>query len=417
MMNRKFPGKRAVLAAVFIAAAILIAVLLSLWTHELQRQDIEREVKDALRSIVQQEGDRALFEAAGIPVDEIHYSYEDLPLFSGNEGTWEYSDDDRRTISLFRKVAPSVVQILPSSDLSGNGDGAGVILSSDGYIVTNSHVAPSASVPYTVKFFDGSTSEAVLIGTDPLSDIALLKTDQGNLKAIGIASSSSVMTGESVYAIGHPYGYAWTLSAGIVSGTDRIVSSASAVIPSMIQTDAAINPGNSGGPLLKQDGSMVGIVSSIHTQTGASDGVAFAIPADRVIDSVREIIDTGAVHRGWLDLLSVELNEAISQYAGLPVSDGILVSQVVPGGNADKAGIRGGSQAVQYGQSVIYLGGDIITAIDGTLINGYDDYFAALFDTDPGDTVSLSLIRNGSPMSVDVVLIERTVENSGWIAR
>ncbi len=376
------------------------------------------KVKDALRSIVQQEGDRALFEAAGIPVDEIHYSYEDLPLFAGRDGTWEYSDDDRRTISLFRKAAPSVVQIMPSSDLSGNGDGAGVILSSDGYIVTNSHVAPSASIKYTVKFFDGSISEAVLVGTDPLSDIALLKTDKGNLQAIGLASSGAVMTGESVYAIGHPYGYAWTLSAGIVSGTDRIVSSsASAVIPSMIQTDAAINPGNSGGPLLKQDGTMIGIVSSIHTQTGSSDGVAFAIPAERVIDSVREIIDTGAVHRGWLDLLSVELNESIAQYAGLTVSEGILVSQVVPGGNADKAGIRGGNQAVQYGQSVIYLGGDVITAINGIPINGYEDYFAALFDTNPGDTVELSLIRNGSPITIDAVLIERTVENSGWIAR
>ena len=418
MMNRKIPGKKTAFAAVIAIASIVLIVLLSVWTHELQKQDIEMKVKDALRSIVQQEGDRALFEAAGIPVDEIHYSYEDLPLFAGRDGTWEYSDDDRRTISLFRKAAPSVVQIMPSSDLSGNGDGAGVILSSDGYIVTNSHVAPSASIKYTVKFFDGSISEAVLVGTDPLSDIALLKTDKGNLQAIGLASSGAVMTGESVYAIGHPYGYAWTLSAGIVSGTDRIVSSsASAVIPSMIQTDAAINPGNSGGPLLKQDGTMIGIVSSIHTQTGSSDGVAFAIPAERVIDSVREIIDTGAVHRGWLDLLSVELNESIAQYAGLTVSEGILVSQVVPGGNADKAGIRGGNQAVQYGQSVIYLGGDVITAINGIPINGYEDYFAALFDTNPGDTVELSLIRNGSPITIDAVLIERTVENSGWIAR
>ena len=417
MMNRKFSGKKTVLAAAAAVAAIVIAILLSVWTHELRRHGMEIAVKNALSSIVEREGDRALFEAAGIPVNEIHYSYEDLPLFSGNDGTWDYSDDDRRAISLFRKAAPSVVQILPSSDLSGNGDGAGVILSSDGYIVTNSHVAPSAAMPYTVKFFDGSTSEAVLVGTDPLSDIALLKADQGNLQAIGLASSGSVMTGESVYAIGHPYGYAWTLSAGIVSGTDRIVSSASAVIPSMIQTDAAINPGNSGGPLLKQDGTMVGIVSSIHTQTGSSDGVAFAIPAERVIDSVKEIIDTGAVHRGWLDLLSVELNEAIAQYAGLPVSEGILVSQVVPGGNADRAGIRGGSQAVQYGQSVIYLGGDVITAIDGMPINGYEDYFAALFDTNPGETVTLSIIRNGSVMNLDAVLIERTVENSGWIAR
>ena len=416
-MDRKFSGKRLLLAAAAAVAAIVLIVLLSLWTHDLQRRDLENAVKAALQGIVINEGDRALFEAAGIPVDEIHYSYEDLPLFSGDKGAWEYSETDRRAISLYRSAAPSVVQILPSSDLSGNGDGAGVILSSDGYIVTNSHVAPSATASYTVKFYDGSTSDAVFVGTDPLSDIALLKAEKGGLSAIGVSPSSSVMTGESVYAIGHPYGYGWSLSAGIVSGTDRIVSSSSAVVPSMIQTDAAINPGNSGGPLLSEDGTMIGLVSSIHTQTGTSDGVAFAIPSERVLDSVGELIDTGAVHRGWIDLLSVELNSAIAEYAGLPVSEGILVSQVVPGGNADKAGIHGGNQATQYGQSVIYIGGDVITAIDGEPIAGYEDYFASLFDTDPGDKVTLSLIRDGMPMTLDVVLIERTAENSGCIVR
>lgn len=416
-MDRKFSGKRLLLAAAAAVAAIVLIVFLSLWTHDLQQRDLENAVKAALQGIVMNEGDRALFEAAGIPVDEIHYSYEDLPLFSGDKGAWEYSETDRRAISLYRSAAPSVVQILPSSDLSGNGDGAGVILSSDGYIVTNSHVAPSSTASYTVKFYDGSTSDAVLVGTDPLSDIALLKTGKGGLSAIDVAPSSSVMTGERVYAIGHPYGYGWSLSAGIVSGTDRIVSSSSAVIPSMIQTDAAINPGNSGGPLLSENGMMIGLVSSIHTQTGTSDGVAFAIPSERVLDSVGELIDTGAVHRGWIDLLSVELNSAIAEYAGLPVSEGILVSQVVPGGNADKAGIHGGNQATQYGQSVIYIGGDVITAINGEPISGYKDYFAALFDTDPGDKVTLSLIRDGMPMTLDVVLIERTAENSGWIAR
>ena len=148
------------LAAAAAVAAIVLIVLLSLWTHDLQRRDLENAVKAALQGIVINEGDRALFEAAGIPVDEIHYSYEDLPL-------------------LYRSAAPSVVQILPSSDLSGNGDGAGVILSSDGYIVTNSHVAPSSTASYTVKFYDGSTSDAVLVGTDPLSDIALLKAEKG----------------------------------------------------------------------------------------------------------------------------------------------------------------------------------------------------------------------------------------------
>ena len=403
---------------VITALCIAVFVILTLWTDDLERRSMEISVRNALQGIVEREGDKAVFEAAGIPVDDIHYSYEDMPLFSGDKGAWEYSDDDRRTIALYREAAPSVVQIQPSSSLSGSGDGAGVVITADGYIVTNSHVAPSSAHPYTVRFYDGKTAEAVLVGSDSLSDISLLKTDAAGLTAIRTSSSDDIQTGESVYAIGHPYGYTWSLSRGIVSGRDRIVSSASSVIPSMIQTDASINPGNSGGPLLAGDGGMIGLVSSIHTQTGSSDGVAFAIPAERVMDSVREIIDTGTVHRGWLDLLSVELNEAIADYASIPVSEGILVSQVVPGGNADRAGVKGGSQAVQYGQSVIYVGGDVITAIDGVPIKGYEDYFAALFDTNPGDMVTLSIIRNGSALEIDgVVLIERTAENSGWIAR
>ena len=133
---------------------------------------------------------------------------------------------------------------------------------------------------------------------------------------------------------------------------------------------------------------------------------------------IQTIIADGKVSRGWLDILSVELNPAIAEYASIPVEKGIVVSQVVPGGAADRGGLRGGDTAVQYGQSIIYLGGDVITAIDGRAIEGYDDYFAALFDTDEGDTVDVTVLRDGSEVVLkDVVLIERTMENSRWIAR
>ena len=130
------------------------------------------------------------------------------------------------------------------------------------------------------------------------------------------------------------------------------------------------------------------------------------------------IIETGSVHRGWLDILSVELNEQIADYSSLDVRKGILVSQVVPGGNADKGGIRGGREAVQYGQSVIYLGGDVITAINGRKIESYEDYFAVLFDTVPGETADVTVIRNGREITLKgVTLSEQTEDNSRWLVR
>ena len=272
---------------------------------------------------------------------------------------------------------------------------------------------------FLVRFYgDAGSAEAKLVGFDDLSDLALLKADASGLPAIETASSDDLMVGEGVYAIGHPFSYPWSMSRGIISGLDRLVSDGLETIPAMIQTDAAINPGNSGGPLLNGEGRMIGLVSRINTETGSSNGVGFAIPSSRVMNSVRAIIADGKVSRGWLDILSVELNPAIAEYASIPVEKGIVVSQVVPGGAADRGGLRGGDTAVQYGQSIIYLGGDVITAIDGRAIEGYDDYFAALFDTDEGDTVDVTVLRDGSEVVLkDVVLIERTMENSRWIAR
>lgn len=375
-------------------------------------------LRSVLESVIDEYGEKGLLEMAGVPVDEIHYSYEDLPLFSGDKPSWQMSAEESRAVAIYNKAMKSVVQIVSASELSDTGQGAGVIISPDGYIVTNRHVTGTGS-DFIVRLADGSVREAVLVGSDSLSDISVLKANAEGLDAISIGSSDDLSVGSTVYAIGHPYGYTWSLTRGIVSGLDRMVSTDSgAVIPSMIQTDALINPGNSGGPLLSSDGTMAGLVSSIYSRSGGAEGVSFALPSEVMMDVAEQIISTGESHRGWLDILSVELNSQIAEYSGLSITDGILVSQVVPGGEADKGGLRGGNEAVQYGQSVIYLGGDVITAINGKAVNSYSDYFAALFDTRPGDRVELTVMRNGRSIVLNnVVLVEQTEDNSRWLVR
>ena len=418
-MKKPRPSLPELLIMILTAAvAMIVFALLAIWTRSLNAAERTELLHEALESVLSEKGEKGLLEMAGVPVDEIHYSYEDLPLFIDEMPSWELTDEERRAAAVYLKARDSVVQIVSSSELSDAGQGAGVVISSDGYIVTNRHVVGKGT-DFIVRLYDGSVRSAVLIGSDALSDIAVLKADYGNLKAIKFGSSENLVPGSSVYAIGHPYGYSWSLASGIVSGLERMVTADNgAIIPSMIQTDALVNPGNSGGPLMSSDGKMSGLVSSIYSRSGSAEGVSFALPVETVIDAARQIIETGSVHRGWLDILSVQLNSQIAEYSGLAVSKGILVSQVVPGGEADRGGLRGGSEAVQYGQSIIYLGGDVITAINGRSVSSYSDYFAALFDTKAGERVDITIYRDGQYTTLEnVMLVEQTEDNSRWLVR
>ena len=418
-MKKPRPSLPELLIMILTAAvAMIVFALLAIWTRSLNAAERTELLHEALESVLSEKGEKGLLEMAGVPVDEIHYSYEDLPLFIDEMPSWELTDEERRAAAVYLKARDSVVQIVSSSELSDAGQGAGVVISSDGYIVTNRHVVGKGT-DFIVRLYDGSVRSAVLIGSDVLSDIAVLKADYGNLKAIEFGSSEHLVPGSSVYAIGHPYGYSWSLASGIVSGLERMVTADNgAIIPSMIQTDALVNPGNSGGPLMSSDGKMAGLVSSIYSRSGSAEGVSFALPVETVIDAARQIIETGSVHRGWLDILSVQLNSQIAEYSGLAVSKGILVSQVVPGGEADRGGLRGGSEAVQYGQSIIYLGGDVITAINGRSVSSYSDYFAALFDTKAGERVDITIYRDGQYTTLEnVMLVEQTEDNSRWLVR
>ena len=406
---------------IIIVSAASVAVLLGLglWTGYLKAEKEKESLRDAMQEVVEKDGVETLFQMAGIPVDQVYYGEELIPLFQSKDGAWVYTSEELRNMAVYKKCKDSVVQILAESSLSDSGQGSGVILSSDGYIVTNKHVVGSGT-DFSIVFSDESSARATLVGYDSLSDIAILKTEKEGLVPMELGSSEDLTVGQTLLAIGNPYGYTWSLTSGMVSGVERMVSTSTSasVIPNMIQTDALINPGNSGGPLLDTQGRMVGLVSSIYSTSGSAQGISFALPVESVRDIAEKIIKEGKVSRGWFDFLSVELNSQIVSYCNLSVEKGILVSQVVPMGMADKGGIKGGSEKAQYGSSVIYLGGDVVVAINGRKVEDYTDYFALLFTSSPGDKVDVTVVRNGETVELKgVELVQQTEENTRWILR
>jgi S1-C subfamily serine protease len=344
----------------------------------------------------------------------------DKGLMDTATGYADYSEDERVNIHVYETFNRGVVNITTET-LSLNwflepvpqegGTGSGSIIDRRGYILTNYHVVEKAYKVF-INLYDGSQYEGEVIGKDPENDLAVLKFDPGEkaLVTINFGSSSNLKVGQKVLAIGNPFGYDRTLTTGIVSGLGRPVRSRkNLIIRDMIQTDASINPGNSGGPLLDREGKMIGINTMIYSPSGGSVGIGFAVPVDTARRVVPELIESGHVRRGWIDLIPVQLEPSIVRYAELSVSRGLMVSRIVPGGNADRAGIRGGDpdKGVRYGRSIIYLGGDIIVEVDGMKTDTLGDLFSALEDNRPGETVEVELLRGRSRKRLEVVLAER----------
>ena len=249
-----------------------------------------------------------------------------------------------------------------------------------------------------------------MIGTDAENDLAVVKFNPGDkdLVIIPMGTSSDLKVGQKVLAIGNPFGYERTLTTGIVSGLGRPVRTANdLIIRDMIQTDASINPGNSGGPLINSFGEMIGINSMIYSPSGGSVGIGFSVSVDTARRVVPDLMKYGVVRRGWIDIIPVQLFPQLVRYADLPVSKGILVSRVIENGNAETAGIRGGSTAVRYGRSTIYLGGDVIVEVDKMPIESLVDLYGALEDNKPGDKVNVVVLRGKSRKEFELVLSER----------
>lgn len=330
-----------------------------------------------------------------------------------------YTLDEKQNISIYEKCSPAVVNI--NTQVTGvnwflepiiqdGGSGSGSIIDKQGYVLTNVHVIKNASKIY-VSLSDGTQYEAQIIGQDADSDLAVIKFNppQGTeLQTIPFGDSTKLKVGQKVIAIGNPYGFDRTMTTGIISALGRPIkdSSTNRIIRNMIQTDTAINPGNSGGPLLDTNGNMIGINTIIYSNSGSSAGIGFSVPAETAIRVASDLVKYGKVRRGILEISVVQLNNTIANYANLDISRGLLVSRTTKGGNADKAGVIQGTQAVRYGysNSVIYLGGDIITKIDNISISSIADYYSALESKRPGDNVTVTLHRNSKDRTVIIKL-------------
>jgi putative serine protease PepD len=325
------------------------------------------------------------------------------------------SKDEEINIDVFEKTHPAVVNIVATT-LSVNfwmqiipteGQGSGFIIDSSGYILTNSHVVENAQ-KITVTLSGGKKLNATLVGRDPTSDLAVIKIPSGDIDEVApLGDSDQVKVGQKAIAIGNPFGLSHTLTTGIVSATNRsIMTSDNTQIDGLIQTDAAINPGNSGGPLLNSSGEVIGINTAIFSLSGGYQGIGFAIPINRAKEIATELITTGRVARPWLGITPVSIAE-LSPYLDFGIEKGVLIVQVVPGGSADLAGLRGGNRTAIIGRYRLPVGGDIITAIDDYPISEVDDIDRVLRDKKVGQTIILRVHRNGLLMEIPVVLMER----------
>ena len=351
------------------------------------------------------------------PADSYAEVAASLPVASS---TPSYTQDENENINVYRNCNEAVVNIntkVTSYDwfwdpyVTDGGSGSGSIIDKRGYILTNVHVISGASKIY-VSLYDGSQYEATVVGEDIDSDLAIIKFDPPEglpLKTISFGDSTKLLVGQKVIAIGNPFGMERTMTTGIVSGLGRpIQNSNNRIIRNMIQTDAAINPGNSGGPLLDTAGRMVGINTMIMSSSGSSSGVGFAVPSEIAVRVVNDLIKYGKVQRGVINASIVQLTSRIAQYAGLDISTGMLVSEVEGDSNAAKAGLKGGTKAVYYGSrnNILYLGGDVITKIDGIAITSLAEYYSALESKKPGDVVSLVVHRNKKDLTLKITLAE-----------
>jgi S1-C subfamily serine protease len=295
---------------------------------------------------------------------------------------------------------------------SGGGiaTGSGFLIDTEGHIVTNNHVVEGAS-KVEVKLGSSDTShEAEVVGTDPATDVALLKIDvpAGQQHPLALGNSSQVQVGEPVVAIGNPFGLDRTVTAGIVSALQRQIQAPNGFsISHVIQTDAAINPGNSGGPLIDAEGKVIGINSQIQTGGGSEGnvGIGFAVPIDTAREVVEQIEEHGEVKHAYIGISGGSITPALAKALKLPVDQGVLVNEVVKDSPADKAGVEGGDTNATIEGAKVTLGGDIITEIDGKPVESMEDVIDAVNGAQPGEKMELTLLRGDDETKhVDVTL-------------
>jgi S1-C subfamily serine protease len=293
--------------------------------------------------------------------------------------------------------------------------GSGVVIDDNGDILTNAHVVQGAN-RIEVSLGDKEAVKADLVGQDPSTDLALVKVDPGSLDLhpLPLGDSSQVHVGDPVVAIGNPFALDRTVTSGIVSALQREIQAPNGFsIDNVIQTDAAINPGNSGGPLIDSSGRVIGINSQIASQGGGSEGVGFAEPINTARDVVQQLLENGKVERAYLGINGADITPDVANALNLPTDKGAVVSEAFKGGPAEQAGIHGATgQATIQGQS-FPVGGDIIIAIDGNEVSSMEDVIKAVGSHNPGDQITVTILRSGNRQDVSVDLGTRPAKVQG----
>jgi 2-alkenal reductase len=324
---------------------------------------------------------------------------------------------------VYEEASPGVVTIRSVFEGVGAAEGSGFVLDKGGEIVTNAHVVTDDSTGERkeaknvyVEFPDRNVVPAVIVGFDPFVDVALLKVAPHGLQLhpLELGDDQDLRVGQPVAAIGSPFGEQQSLSVGVVSATDRSVKSLTQFeIFGAIQTDASINPGNSGGPLLDAGARVMGINQQIETNSGANDGVGFAVPISAIKRSVAQLREDGNAEYAYMGVSSQALYPQLARKLGLDTTYGGLLSEVVPGGPAEKAGLEGGDEEVRFQASRYKAGGDVILAIDGQKIVEENDLARLIAAYKPGDKVTLTVLHEDRQEKVELTFGERPDNPSG----
>ena len=326
-----------------------------------------------------------------------------------------YDAEEQNNIAVYKRVSPSVVNITSTAlvfdffygTVPQQGQGSGFILDKEGHILTNYHVIEGANRGIEVQLSDGRKFAARVIGADRTHDLALLQIDAPNLRPVTLADSSQLNVGQKVYAIGNPFGLSGTMTRGIISAIRPIRNADGAKIEDAIQTDAAINPGNSGGPLLNSSGDVIGINTMIASNgADQSSGIGFAIPINTAKAVLSDLLRYGRVKRPTLGIETYAIGPDLASQMGLAADYGVLIQRVIPGGPAERAGLRGGNEQAYVGNTPIMLGGDLIVAIDGQQVTDPQDISNIMDKHQAGDTVSVTILRGRRQMTVKLVLGE-----------
>ena len=333
----------------------------------------------------------------------------------------KYDAEEENNIAIYKRVLPSVVNITSTAlvfdffygTVPQQGQGSGFILDKAGHILTNFHVVAGANRGVEVQLSDKRKFAAHVIGTDRTHDLALLQIDAPNLPPVTLADSSLLNVGQKVYAIGNPFGLAGTMTRGIISAIRPIRNGEGAPIEDAIQTDAAINPGNSGGPLLNSSGEVIGINTMIASNgADQSSGIGFAIPINTAKAVLSDLLKYGRVKRPSMGIVSFAIGPDLASQMGLAANSGMLIQRVVPGGAADHAGLRGGTEQAYVGNTPIMLGGDLIVAIEGQQITDPQDINTIMERHQAGDTISVTIVRGQHRMTVKLILGEARDTNT-----